>query len=560
MSMKLEEEEFDNDVDALLEEGMPVPKKMRPAEDKYGGDSDHQSDGEGGVQPMMTKIKTVLKSRGRPPTEPLPDGWIMTFHNSGIPVYLHRETRVVTWSRPYFLGTGSIRKHDPPVSSIPCLHYKKMKEQEERELNGEVVPDAEESVVKPAEEANGGEQAGTSDATAEDQDAMPPSSLLGEGQDGEGTTDNSIQNKVSLPCDSAQGALGQVKAKVEVCKDESIELEEFRLYLEKCFDFEQVTVKKFRTWAERRQFNRDMKRKQAESERPILPANQKLITLSVQDAPTKKEFVINPNGKSEVCILHEYMQRILKVRPVYNFFDCENPSEPFGASVIIDGVTYGTGTASSKKLAKNKAARATLEILIPDFVKQTSEEKPVEGDELEYFNHISIEDSRVYELTNKAGLLSPYQILHECLKRNHGMGDTSIKFEVIPGKNQKSEYVMTCGKHTVRGWCKNKRVGKQLASQKILQMLHPHVKNWGSLLRMYGRESNKMVKKESSDKSVIELQQYAKKNKPNLHILNKLQEEMIKLAAQREETRKKPKMTIMESAQPGSEPLCTVDV
>ncbi|XP_041854552.1 microprocessor complex subunit DGCR8 isoform X2 [Melanotaenia boesemani] len=550
-------EEFDNDVDALLEEGMPVPKKMRPAEDKYGGDSDHQSDGEGGVQPMMTKIKTVLKSRGRPPTEPLPDGWIMTFHNSGIPVYLHRETRVVTWSRPYFLGTGSIRKHDPPISSIPCLHYRRMKEQEDKELNGEVMSNAETSPVKPGEEGSGEEKAGQS---SEEQDDVPASSVATASQDGEHTTGDSSQNKEPQPCDTAQGALGQVKAKVEVCKDESIELEEFRLYLEKCFDFEQVTVKKFRTWAERRQFNRDMKRKQAESERPILPANQKLITLSVQDAPTKKEFVINPNGKSEVCILHEYMQRVLKVRPVYNFFDCENSSEPFGASVIIDGVTYGTGTASSKKLAKNKAARATLEILIPDFVKQTSEEKPVEGDELEYFNHISIEDSRVYELTNKAGLLSPYQILHECLKRNHGMGDTSIKFEVIPGKNQKSEYVMTCGKHTVRGWCKNKRVGKQLASQKILQMLHPHVKNWGSLLRMYGRESNKMVKKENSDKSVIELQQYAKKNKPNLHILNKLQEEMKKLAAQREETRKKPKMTIMESAQPGSEPLCTVDV
>lgn len=49
-------------MDALLEEGMPVPKKMRVTEDKYGGDSDHQSDGEAGVQPMMTKIKTVLKS------------------------------------------------------------------------------------------------------------------------------------------------------------------------------------------------------------------------------------------------------------------------------------------------------------------------------------------------------------------------------------------------------------------------------------------------------------------------------------------------------------------
>ncbi|XP_070618828.1 microprocessor complex subunit DGCR8 [Erythrolamprus reginae] len=534
------EDEFDNDVDALLEEGLCVPKKRR-MEEKYGGESDHQSDGETTVQPMMTKIKTVLKSRGRPPTEPLPDGWIMTFHNSGIPVYLHRESRVVTWSRPYFLGTGSIRKHDPPLSSIPCLHYKKMRENEEREQSNDITPNGEVSPVKLTDKSL------ELDCQTEEPDSTAADS---------GTLDE----KDPSGGDAAQGALGQVKAKVEVCKDESVDIEDFRHYLEKCFDFEQVTVKKFRTWAERRQFNREMKRKQAESERPILPANQKLITLSVQDAPTKKEFVINPNGKSEVCILHEYMQRVLKVRPVYNFFECENPSEPFGASVIIDGVTYGAGTASSKKLAKNKAARATLEILIPDFVKQTSEEKPKDSEELEYFNHISIEDSRVYELTSKAGLLSPYQILHECLKRNHGMGDTSIKFEVIPGKNQKSEYVMTCGKHTVRGRCKNKRVGKQLASQKILQLLHPHVKNWGSLLRMYGRESSKMVKQETSDKSVIELQQYAKKNKPNLHILNKLQEEMRKLAQEREETRKKPKMTIVESAQPGSEPLCTVDV
>ncbi|XP_004607541.1 microprocessor complex subunit DGCR8 [Sorex araneus] len=534
------EDDFDNDVDALLEEGLCAPKKRR-MEEKYGGDSDHPSDGETSVQPMMTKIKTVLKSRGRPPTEPLPDGWIMTFHNSGVPVYLHRESRVVTWSRPYFLGTGSIRKHDPPLSSIPCLHYKKMKDNEEREQISELTPSGEVSPIKPLS------RSAELEFPPEEPEAM-------------GTDSGPPDEKDPLGTEAAPGALGQVKAKVEVCKDESVDLEEFRNYLEKRFDFEQVTVKKFRTWAERRQFNREMKRKQAESERPILPANQKLITLSVQDAPTKKEFVINPNGKSEVCILHEYMQRVLKVRPVYNFFECENPSEPFGASVTIDGVTYGSGTASSKKLAKNKAARATLEILIPDFVKQTSEEKPKDSEELEYFNHISIEDSRVYELTSKAGLLSPYQILHECLKRNHGMGDTSIKFEVVPGKNQKSEYVMACGKHTVRGWCKNKRVGKQLASQKILQLLHPHVKNWGSLLRMYGRESSKMVKQETSDKSVIELQQYAKKNKPNLHILSKLQEEMKRLAEEREETRKKPKMSIVASAQPGGEPLCTVDV
>lgn len=38
---------------------------------------------------------------------------------------------------------------------------------------------------------------------------------------------------------------------------------------------------------------------------------------------------------------------------------------------------------------------------------------------------------------------------------------------------------------------------------------------------------------ETSDKSVIELQQFARKNKPNLHILSKLQEEMRRLAEER---------------------------
>ncbi|CAJ0960460.1 unnamed protein product [Ranitomeya imitator] len=445
------EDDFDNDVDALLEEGLHTSKKRR-LDEKYEEESDHHSDGETSVQPMITKIKTVLKSRGRPPTEPLPDGWIMTFHNSGIPVYLHRETRVVTWSRPYFLGTGSIRKHDPPISSIPCLHYKKMKDNEEKEHNNDASGLPSES---PSEKIL-------------DNNADEPDSTAG----------NLTSDEKEVPVEVTQGALGQVKAKVEVCKDESIgtftlsnfptrttmirdvaaswiaislcltrssdqdpavtslvvarrpelylvvrankytcagercqgacvddaetlhpqkasrgkgivrrwevpdqdlrhpsdrtatqrilfpssvvcstvlhlflyytqehphateqqqllisshelclittflDLEDFRSYLEKRFDFEQVTVKKFRTWAERRQFNREVKRKQAGSERPILPANQKLITLSVQDAPTKKEFVINPNGKSEVCILHEYMQRVLKVRPVYNFFEC----------------------------------------------------------------------------------------------------------------------------------------------------------------------------------------------------------------------------------------------
>lgn len=40
--------------------------------------------------------------------EPLPEGWTMITHTSGIPVYLHKKSKVVTWSRPYCLLSGHI--------------------------------------------------------------------------------------------------------------------------------------------------------------------------------------------------------------------------------------------------------------------------------------------------------------------------------------------------------------------------------------------------------------------------------------------------------------------
>lgn len=85
-------------------------------------------------------------------------------------------------------------------------------------MNGEVTSNAEESPVKLGEEVVGEERSAKSE---EEQDALL-SGMTDPDQDGEPAADNSLQNKESVPCDTAQGALGQVKAKVEVCKDESI--------------------------------------------------------------------------------------------------------------------------------------------------------------------------------------------------------------------------------------------------------------------------------------------------------------------------------------------------
>ena len=39
----------------------------------------------------------------------LPEGWIQVTHHCGMPVYLHRASRVCTMSRPYSIGFGSTR-------------------------------------------------------------------------------------------------------------------------------------------------------------------------------------------------------------------------------------------------------------------------------------------------------------------------------------------------------------------------------------------------------------------------------------------------------------------
>ena len=60
--------------------------------------------------------------------EPLPAGWVYVRHKSSMYLYLHRETKVVTWSRPYFLGNANAKTHHVPIASIPCLFQAKIKE------------------------------------------------------------------------------------------------------------------------------------------------------------------------------------------------------------------------------------------------------------------------------------------------------------------------------------------------------------------------------------------------------------------------------------------------
>ena len=82
---------------------------------------------------------------------------------------------------------------------------------------------------------------------------------------------------------------------------------------------------------------------------------------------SKKDWVLNPAGKSTICILHEYLQHSVKKAPTYKYQEMDSSTTPYSAVVEINGIEYGRGAGSSKKEAKSEAARLTLEILIPEF-------------------------------------------------------------------------------------------------------------------------------------------------------------------------------------------------
>lgn len=281
-------------------------------------------------------------------------------------------------------------------------------------------------------------------------------------------------------------------------------------------------------------------------------------TTAVSQQRPKKEYVMNPNGKSYVCILHEYVQHALKKQPTYEFKELENSLTPYSATVSINELKYGTGYGTSKKQAKSEAARETLEVLIPEMREKitgldknnqsaavnskptatsasTSTTTSASGtQDLSVFDEIRIEDPRVPEFCQKTTEPSPHSVLLTCLQRNYGLGNIQVKYEVNTAKHKKNEYTMTVGQHVAKVYCKNKRDGKQRASQSILQMLHPHITTWGSLLRLYGNRSVKSFKeKKQEEQEITVLQTHAAVNQPNFAILDKLKTEMMKLKEMR---------------------------
>merc|ERR1712048_683986 len=110
------------------------------------------------------------------------------------------------------------------------------------------------------------------------------------------------------------------------------------------------------------------------------------------------------------------------------------------------------------------------------------------------------------------------------------MGKTDLK---ATRNNKLSKFSMTVNETTVEVFCRSKRDGKQSASQKLLQILHPNIKSWGSLLKLYGSHAitaQKNKKEKESEVTGLQTQNGSGHTSPNVAILAKLRTEMQNLA------------------------------
>lgn len=471
-----------SDLEGLLDKDLPEKYKCvtnKENKDCKGKKLNYEED-------FIELEKILLDELGNDHFDLLPEGWIKAFHEIGIPVYLDRHTRNIALSRPYFLGSADLIEHNLPLSSIPCLRYRKRLEKYTFEQN-ECVRYIGKLAVPIAK----------LESVEENQKSQALS-----------------YEEVRQYCDG----IIPLKIPTERDSDEAV-------YLDKYVRPSLPPGTKLISF-------------------PVLDRDGKGNIIR------RKDWVLNPRGKGYVALLHEFSQQAVKAQPLYRFRELkkekDHQSHKQEAVVILNDEILGTGYGNSKKEAKLTAAKTTLEILIPELEGKLDEICVTEKSAPPYhsrfikpnktiFDDMKITDPRVVQLSARTIEPPPYSMLLNCLRRNYGACQIMFKYDISARHNALNKYTMLFGKHKVTVNCKNKQDGKQKSAQTMLQVLHPYLNNWGALIELYGAGSLRITKdKKQAEKEITSLQFTSKVNQPNFAVLNKLIVELKKKSIEME--------------------------
>lgn len=91
------------------------------------------------------------------------------------------------------------------------------------------------------------------------------------------------------------------------------------------------------------------------------------------------------------------------------------------------------------------------------------------------FDVLEITDTRIPELCSRAGQPTPFLLLQECLRRRSTCENTEITTKIRRIRHERHEFTLKVAENSVKVTCVNKQEGKQMASQKMLNLFYPDV-------------------------------------------------------------------------------------
>lgn len=371
----------------------------------------------------------------------LPSGWTIHLHLNSLPFFYHRETGVISWTRPY-VRRYQAKDHIPPLSAFRCIlvyHQKEIDDaakeielaKKRREAREQATKVTEEIVEKARKE---GKQVVIKkdelhEKMGELSELLQPRPLKKERLDQEMSAPIA-QKRARDPADSENSAKSDKRSKTSdessmetecsrnietesssspnswinqqieksvLAKDQPITDDMVNKLIERNLPQEIAEIQsriimlvaamiKLEKIRKKRSYIQFLHDDDPEKVTPV--ATQSISTpeprFSTPLKGKKKKTAnpslneLNPNNKSPITFLQEYCLIILKTWPKYVVEIQEDSTKPFVTTVVINDVEYGSAAYLNKKTSKHLAAAQTLEILCPGLYKAENF-KPEDG-------------------------------------------------------------------------------------------------------------------------------------------------------------------------------------
>ncbi|XP_025191992.1 microprocessor complex subunit DGCR8-like [Melanaphis sacchari] len=402
----------------------------------------------------------------------LPKGWEKIDHDSDMPIYMNTETRVCSFSKPYYLGASSLKNHEIPVENVPCLNQK---------LNNETYA------------------ASTS------------------------TTSNKCP--LTLSHDEYRNYCSKVFKFKNIKSYKFNSWAKRRQYIRK--QKADLKIKNLQTSTSIPTTSDYIVKNNTNA---FNPENlQTLISLKGKSYISILHEYIQRVLKTSS---HSFMIKELE-NSKYPYLSIAIIDEiQYG---IGTGSTKKQAKTNSAKATLEILLPSVKQFHIDSSSQARNGIEDISYlDHYKIFDQLKVTDSKIPQICAQSIESTPYEMLKLCIKRNFG-NSSNLLYEVDQMQNESDgdnyyRCTMIIRKYSATVICKDKLGGRQKGAQALLKVLHPHIHYYGSLLRLYSRQHF-----EYKENKPIEPTVKIKKCRscPDVNLLKTLRTAMLKLESQK---------------------------